>query len=271
MSTHLEAELLDAYATGQIDAPHAFSVEAHVVGCAQCQAAIGELVDRSRLERVFTDVRDQLDAPRAGAIETLLRWLRVPEHLARLLAGTPSLSLSWLGAVALALSFGVLAAYAGERGVLMFLCLAALLPVAGVAASFSPGVDRSYEIAAAAPFSSVHLLLLRTAAVLPTTIAMAGVAALALPGVGWSAAAWLLPSLALTLASLALATFVSALIAFVSISSAWLAAVLLTAAASADRLAIFDATAQLAFIALGACAAVVLASRHDRLDVRRTL
>lgn len=44
-------------------------------------------------------------------------------------------------------------------------------------------------------------MLLRSAAVLATTIAVMGLAALLLPGADWTAAAWILPSLALTVAS----------------------------------------------------------------------
>lgn len=270
MSTHVEPGLLAAYAAGEVDAAHAFSVEAHVVECPACQGAVGRLVDGGRLARVLADVEDRLDAPRPGAIEMILRRLHVPEHLARLLAATPALSLSWLGAVVLALTFAVVAAHNGERGLLMFLCLAALLPVAGVAASFSGGLDPTHEIGVAAPFSSVHLLLIRAAAVLPTTIATAALAAFALPGVGWSAAAWLLPSLALTLASLALATYIPALTAFVAVSTAWVTAVVVSGVSAEDRLAVFDGGAQLAFLALAACAAVVLARRRDQLDVRGT-
>ena len=269
--THVDPRLLSAYAADDIDPAHAFSIEAHVVQCTVCQAAVGQLVDRARMDRVLADIDDHLDAPRVGVIENGLRRLRVPEHLARLLAATPSLSLSWLAAVALTLGFAAVAAHHGERGLLLFLCLAALVPLAGVAASFARGLDPTYEIGVAAPFSSVHLLLLRASAVLPITIAMVGLAALALPGVGWSAAAWLLPSLALTLTSLALATYLPALTAFAAVTTAWLATVVFSAAASSDRLAAFDGTAQLAFVALGAAAALVLARRHDHLDTQRTL
>ena len=99
---------------------------------------------------------------------------------------------------------------------------------------------------------------------------MAGLAAVAIPGYGWTAAAWLLPSLALTLASLALATYIPALTAFVAVSGAWLAAVALSALYTGDRLAGFAGDAQLTVVALGAGAALVLALRFDQLDMRRT-
>jgi hypothetical protein len=270
MNPHVEAELLAAYASGDVDGAHAFSIEAHVVDCADCQAAIGRVVARERLQRVWADIEDRLDAPRVGPVEVVLARLGVPGHLARLLAATPSLSVSWLSAVAVTLGFAVIAAHESERGLLVFLCVAALLPLAGVAAAFGRGLDPTFELAVAAPFSSVRLLLLRTAAVLPTTIALAGLAALALPGVGWTAAAWLLPSLGLTVMSLALATYMAPLSAFGAVATAWLVIVVVSAVDSGDRLAAFDGAAQIAFVGLAAGAAIVLAFRQDRLELGRT-
>ena len=271
MSTHVDGRLLRAYALGEIDVARAFSVEAHVVCCAVCQAALAPFVEDARLQRVLAGVEDELDAPSVGVVEGALRRLRIRPDIARLLAATPSLSLSWLSAVALALSFAVLAAREGERGMLVFLCLAALLPVAGVAASFWRALDPTFEIAVAAPFSSVRLLLLRAAAVLATTTAMAGLAAASLPGVGWGAVAWAVPSLALTLSSLALATYIPALPAFVAVTTVWLATIVAGAATSEDLLAAFGRPTQFAFVAVGAGAALVLGRRLDHLDPQRNL
>ena len=271
MSPHVEPELLAAYAGGEVDGAHAYSVEAHIAGCAHCQAAIGRIVGSTHLRRGWADIEDRLDAPRQGVLESVLLAVGVPQHLTRLLGATRSLSGSWLGAVALALAFAVVAAQEGERGTLLFLCVAALLPLAGVAAAFGRGLDPAFEVAVAAPFSGVRLLLLRTAAVLPATIALAGLAALALPDLGWTAAAWLLPSLGLTVVSLALATFIAPLRAFVAVTVTWLTIVGLTAVESGDRLAAFDgAPQQLVFAALAVSAAIVVAIRHDRLDLGGT-
>ncbi|CAA9471021.1 MAG: hypothetical protein AVDCRST_MAG67-29 [uncultured Solirubrobacteraceae bacterium] len=271
MSTHVEPRMLEAYAAGDVDAAHAFSIEAHVVECADCQSTISQAVSPARLARVWSDVEDRLDAPRAGPVEAVLTRIGVPGHLARLLAATPSLTLSWLAAVIVVLACGVLLAQQGERGLLVFLCVAALLPLAGVAAAFGRGLDPVYELAVAAPLSSVRLLLIRAAAVLSVTIALAGAAALTLPGLGWSAAAWLLPSLGLTVTSLALCTYVAPLTAFGTVSTAWIAVVLFGALASQDRLAAFGMGAQATFVLLACCATVVLVLRHDHLELGRTL
>ena len=179
---------------------------------------------------------------------------------------TPSLSVSWLGAVAVALAVAVVAAQHGERGLLLFLCVAALLPLAGVAVAFGQGLDPAHEVAVAAPFSSVRLVLLRAAVVLPATIGLAGLAALALPGVGWSAAAWLLPALGLTALSLGLATFIAPARAFACVTGVWLALVALSQVQPDDRLVAFGPAAQAAFAVLAASAVIVLAVRRDHLN-----
>lgn len=271
MTWHVEAGLLAEYATGAVDPAHAFSVEAHLIDCEHCRAALAPLAETPRLERVWLDVEDRLDVPAAGPVELVLRRLGVGDHWARLLAATPSLTLSWLASIALALGFATVAARHGERGLLLFLCVAALLPVAGVAAAFGPALNPTYEVGLAAPLSSVRLLLVRCTAVLVTTVALAGAAALALPGVGWTAVAWLLPSLGLTASSLALATYVAPMTAVATIAGVWIAGAIAAAAAPGDRLAAFQAGAQLAFAVLIVLATAVLLRRSDRLDRARAL
>jgi hypothetical protein len=263
---HVDDELLAAYARGDVDAAHAYSVEAHVVECAACQAAVATLVAPARLEANWLDVVDALDAPRPGPVEALLTRVGVPSHLARLLAATPSLTVSWLGAVAIALAVAVLGAHHGDRGVAVFLCLAALAPVAGVAATFTRGIDPTHELSLAAPTSSVRLLLLRTVAVVSATLVLTAIAAVTLPGLGWTAAAWLVPALGLTLASLALATYLAPPTAFGLVAGVWVAAVIASAAKPGDALVAFDGAVQLAFALISAAAALVLVQRRQALD-----
>ena len=271
MSWHVDPTALAAYAGGESDVADAFSIEAHLLACDGCNAAVAPMVAPARLEAAWEEIVDRLDAPRPGPVERALRRAGLPEHLARLLAATPSLTVSWLVAVALALAFAVVAAHHGDRGVLLFECLAALLPVAGVAAAFGPGLDPAYEVGVAAPFSSARLLLIRAAAVLVATTLLAGLAAVALPGEGWTEVAWLLPSLALTSISLALATYISPRTAFAAVTTAWLAIAAASAAGSGDQLAAFRGGAQIAFLALAAVATAVLVHHRDRLDLGRGL
>lgn len=271
MSWHVETETLAAYARATIDEVSAFSVEAHLLSCADCRDRVGALVDPGRLERVWTEIEELVDAPSRGPVERLLLRLGLSEHLARLLAATPSLTLSWLGAVALALTFAVVAAYESERGLLVFLALAPLLPLAGVAAAYGPGLDPTYEIGLASPLRSFRLLLIRAAAVLATTTLLAAVASLALPQLDWRVAAWLLPALALTTLSLALATYVPPLWASGALAFLWIAVVTLTATAGDDRFAAFRAPVQLVFLVTTLAAAAVVVRRREAFETRSDL
>lgn len=269
MSWHVPSIVLSRYAQGEIDPVQAYSVEAHLPSCAQCTAQIAALTDGARLARAWDEIEERLDAPRRGPIEAALGRLGVPEHLARLLGATPALRLSWLLACAFTLGFAVWAA--GRRpddGIVLFLVLAPLLPLAGVAAAFGPDVDPTYEIGLAAPLRSFALLLIRALAVLATTTVMAGIAALALPGLHPSAAAWLAPALGLTLAGLALTTRMSAPVACGSLALLWVLAVVIGWRVTQEPLLVFGPTGQIACALLAAAGALVLARNNDRFDRR---
>jgi hypothetical protein len=170
----------------------------------------------------------------------------------------------------------VVAAHGSSGGPLLFLLLAPLLPVTGVAAAYGPGIDPTHELALAAPMSGFRLLLLRATAVLAGTTALAAVAAVALPPLGWLAAAWLLPALGLTLASLALATAMHPTAAAGAVAGAWVGAVLATQWAAVRHLreplngpvgsVLFHPIGQLAILAVAVLAALLIARRHDRFD-----
>jgi hypothetical protein len=267
MTGHVPARMLAEYATGDIDVPHAFSVEAHLVECGECRDGLRAHVGRPRLDRVWLELEDVLDRPAEGPVERVLGRLGVPGHLARLLVVTPSLRLAWLTAVVVSLGFAVAAAHEGPRGVLLFLVVAALLPPLGVAAAFAPALDPAHEVALAAPFSTLRLLLVRAVAVLVVTLLIVGAAALALPEVGWTSAAWLLPSLALTASALALSTYLPPLVAVGVVLGSWVAGGILAAVSAEDRLAAFHGGAQIGFACLAAAAAALALRRRDRLDV----
>ena len=272
-SWHAGSDLLERYVASVLDDVRAASIEAHLIGCSSCREALARTSHSlwgGSLERAWEGVEDHLDPVRRGVIERLLTRSGVPEHISRVLAATRSLRLSWFAAMAAVLAFAVLAAHAGAAGLLLFLVVAPLVPLASVAAAYGPGVDPTYEVGLAAPMPSSRLLLLRSTAVLAASLALAAVASLALPHLGWWAVAWLLPSLGLTLASLALSTFVGPVPAAVAITSGWVLAVLATEFASSASLAAFRGTGQIAFLAIAAGSAAVLAGRRQSLERRRT-
>lgn len=275
MTWHPPSEVLEAYGSGRLSASQVWSVEAHVTGCQQCHQALGsQLGDPERLEAIWDGVIDRIDAPRPRLIERFLVAVGVPEHLARLLGATPSLTVPWLVAVAAVLGFGLVMAWnsAGgspldaRAGLFVFLLVAPLVPLAGVAVAFGPVVDPAYEVAVATPFHGFRLLLIRTVAVVSTSMAMALVAALALPGAGLMTAAWIVPSLALAGVALALSTFISPLIAGALSSMLWIVTVSL-AEAGPNTLVAFGWGGQLVAVAVLSAAAVLVLLRRDAFEI----
>lgn len=269
---HADAALLAHYAADELDDARAYSVEAHLMACETCRTALGPAVSAARLDAMWAEVADRVDAPRPGIVERGLVWLGVREHAARLLAATPSLRLSWFAAEALVLGFAVLTAdrAAGSPeanlATLLFLMTAAILPVAGIAVTFGPKVDPTYEVGTAAPMRGYRLLLVRATAVLVTSLALTSAAALALPGLGWTTAAWLLPSLGLTFGTLALSTYLQPLRAAAGVGLTWVSIAWISAAVRPDALAVFRTGGQAAFLLVIAVSAWVLAHRRETFE-----
>ncbi|MGZ8615415.1 MAG: zf-HC2 domain-containing protein [Actinomycetota bacterium] len=270
---HADPTVLTAYAEGALDDVRASSLEAHLLTCNRCRDGVATSMPADAIDRAWGDIVDAIDTPHRTILERLLFALRVPEHLARLLVATPSLRMSWLVAEALALGFAVIAANGvtgrdEELVLFLFLVVAALLPVAGVAVAFGPGVDPTYEIGVAAPMRADRLLLIRAAAVLATSTSITALAALALPGLDAIAAAWLLPALGLTVATLALGTWVRPLVAAASVALTWVLLAAAAAVSTQDRLAAFRPAGQVACLAVVAASAAVLAHRHTLYEGR---
>jgi anti-sigma factor RsiW len=278
---HVEESLLSRYVDGTVPDAAAFSVEAHLTTCERCRRLVAATVDPSRTAVLWDEIVDTIDQPAAGPIERLLRRVGLPEHLARLLAATPSLRGAWFGAVALTLALAVAAAHLAPGDGAAFLLLAPLLPVAGVALAYGRAFDPVAEVAMAAPVSGMRLVVLRTIAVVGSTVALALVASALLPDPGWSAVLWLLPAVAMSLATIALGTRIDLLQAAAVVTTAWLgttaASVWLAMGRGADLhhaaqdVFAFRPGGQLLFAGLLAVALATVAARHDTFDIRSEL
>jgi hypothetical protein len=267
---HLSGDLRDRYLAGRLDPVAVMSVEVHLNHCGRCRAAFP--ADADWLARSWDRVFATVTAPRLTMIERGLRRAGVPEHLARLLAATPTLGRAWLAAVVAVLGVAVLFSYASHPvasepvRLLPFLLVAPVLPVAGIALAYGPLVDPAHELLAATPVAGARLLLLRAGAVLAVSLVPAGLATPLLPGPPLVGIAWLLPALSLTVACLALATRMPVLPAAGGLATAWAAAVLLAGALSGERLLAFGPAAQLAYLGAGAVLALVVYFRRRHLD-----
>ncbi|GAA3822714.1 zf-HC2 domain-containing protein [Streptomyces chiangmaiensis] len=262
---HADTDDLRAYAHGELQAPRLWSVDTHLVACATCRDALAEVGDPLAMHIGWERLDAELDAPRPGAVEGLLMRIGVADHTARLLAATPVLRTSWLGAVLLVLAMTVASVYTSDSPAL-FLALAPLLPLAGVALSYGPALDPTHELAVVAPLHGFRLLMTRTVAVLVASLGLNGLATLAIPGYGLRALAWLLPALALTATGLALTARLGPVLAPALVSGGWVALLVVAKATANGMLAPFTGLGQGAAAAIAVIAAVVLHRVRDRFD-----
>lgn len=269
MSWHVPIGALRSYESGAISPTEQLSIEAHLTSCSSCRSDLAGLVDGAVLRRTWDAIAAETSAPRAGLIERFVLALGISDHSARLVAATPSLRRSWLLAVAAVLTLSVLVANGARGGYLFFLAIAPLLPIAGIAAAFGPGIDPTYEIGLAAPMRSFRLLLVRALGVLVSTVALAAIAALFLPALDWRAAAWLLPSLALAATCLALATIVQPLRAAMIVAGVWVTVVVVATRGVTGEAAartVFGEQLQIVVVIVGICSGLVLVARREELE-----
>ncbi|MFC5674647.1 zf-HC2 domain-containing protein [Streptomyces incanus] len=275
---HVPAEDLRAYARGELAAPMLWSADTHLTACAHCRGVLAEAGDPVALDAGWERLDAELDAPRPGFLESLLLRLGVADHTVRLLAATPILRRSWLGAVVAVLLLTVVAGRFGAAtgsptgSPNLFLALAPLLPLLGVALSYGPALDPTYEMAVVAPMHGFRLLMIRTVAVLGAVLALNGLATLALPWYGAAALAWLLPALALSASGLALTARLGPVLAPSLVGGGWIALLLVARTgreAVTDPLAPFTAAGQGVSALVAVLAAGLLFLFRDRFDLSR--
>jgi hypothetical protein len=240
---HLDADLADRYSEGRVGHVLAASVEQHLTACGDCRGMIH--ADPSRLDAVWDEVLDLVEAPHVGFVERAVRRLGASEPTARLLAATPSLRGAWLTGVVVVIGLALVAAHVSPRGFEIFMALAPVLPMLGVAWSFGPQADPTLEIAAASPYSLVRLLLARTSFVVGTTLLPTAVAGFFVPGQGWPTIGWLLPSLAMCSVVLATAQRFEPHLSAAGLSAAWIAVIVWSAVRDTVLLSDHGLTVQL--------------------------
>lgn len=266
MTWHVDQQDLRAYAQGELAPPMLWSADTHLGACAHCREVLASVSDPVALDAGWERLDAELDAPKRGLFEGLLVRLGVADHTARLLAATPVLRRSWLAAVVFVLVTTVGAVYSANSPTL-FLALAPLLPLAGVALAYGPALDPTYEMAVVSPVHGFRLLMIRTVAVLTTVLGLNGLATLALPTYGLRALAWLLPALALTATGLALIPRLGPVLAPSLVGGVWVALLVVADASGDGPLVPFTAVGQGAAAAVAALAVGLLYLARDRFDV----
>jgi hypothetical protein len=226
-------------------------------------------IDQTRIDRNWRAVIVELDAPVPGRIERLLRRVGLPARITRLVVATPALRRAWFVATGLAMLIGLASADAARPRDDLFalLLVAPLVPVLGVSLAYGAEADPAHEMAMATPMRGLRLILTRAAAVLGFSTFWLLIAAVLAPGDQPMAFAWLLPSLGLTGATVALMTVFRPRRAAALTALAWIVGVSLISAGTSDPLAPFGPGGQLGMVLLAAVALAVAVSRRDRFDV----
>jgi hypothetical protein len=259
MSAHVLPTDLRAWVFGEADGVVSMSVEQHVMHCPECQRDVADALTEPPapgvtqttpagappdLALVWRGVRDTLEVPRVSFLERLLSRLGLPPADAMLVAAAPALRGSWICAVALAVAFavgGAVSARTGSSGV--FLVLAPLVPVVGVAVAFGPEAGPALEQESSAPYPLVRLVIRRTGAVLLAALPVVVVGQLLFPQhVAWL---WLLPALGFTATVLGLSSWFGPWRPAVAVSVLWV-----MATASAARVATVSALLAPRFLVL---------------------
>jgi signal transduction histidine kinase len=204
--------------------------------------------------------------PAVPWLERVCARMGMPPYVAGIVSATPSLRLPWLAAAAAVALFAAIGASADPDRALLFLVIAPVVPLAGVAAAYGPWSDPMFETVRSTPVSGFTVVLARSVAVVVTAVAVLALASLVAPvSVAWSWA-WVLPALALSLSSLVLSTFTAPLIASAIVAGAWCVA-LASVAVLGDPFALFRGPAQLVFLAVAIAASLVVTRRRERFDV----
>ncbi|MCS0639804.1 zf-HC2 domain-containing protein [Streptomyces sp. LP05-1] len=217
-------------AVGEPDAPadELWALEAHLEACRVCRDRLSVVVP-ARAPAVATLVGTVWSGlePRLTATSQAPRRRRLGVRLPVRLSGwlTPVM-VPWLAMAAsvtvIALLLDLFGTGGGTGRVPLVLLLAPVLPVLGVAASWSRGLDPAYELTASVPGAGLPLVLRRTASVLAVLVP-----ALLVGGwvTGVMVAQWLLPCLTFTSATLALGGLVGVTRAAVALVAVWAAVI----------------------------------------------
>ncbi|GGN45065.1 zf-HC2 domain-containing protein [Streptomyces fuscichromogenes] len=221
---HASKRIIEGYARGGagLCADEVWAVEAHLELCRVCRDRLSAAVRAgvpaaaSLVDTVWSGLE-----PRLAVTATMPRRRRRPAPLSRWM--TPAM-VPWLAMVVVVTLLALLLDLSGTGSgkVSWVLLFAPVLPVLGVAASWSRGLDPAYELTASVPRAGLHLVLRRTASVLAVVVPVLLVGGWA---TGVMVAQWLLPCLAFTSTTLALGGVVGVTRAAVVLAAVWAAVV----------------------------------------------
>jgi hypothetical protein len=202
-SWHVDVELIDRFVRNeQLDSVTAASIEQHVATCPRCQQSVSDRTSPDVLDRVWSQVVDDVDEAESGRLQRWLVRAGVEPGPVRLLGATAGLRVTVVSAVALVVAVVAWASRAADAGG-VYLALAPVVPTGLVAISFALNADPAGECGVATPVFGLPLLLQRAFAVEVLALAVLGAGSIFVPFDGARAFAWLLPATALSTATIA--------------------------------------------------------------------
>ncbi len=223
----------------------------------------------ARMEANFAAISAEIDAPRQGWLARILKRLGADDRIVPLVTATPALRRSWLAAVAVALLFALNAASGsaaeGTDRIVIFLTIAPLVPLLGVALAFGPAVDPTHEVAVAAPMDGFRLFLVRAVTVFVASTGILLIGSLLVPTGGAARIGWLLPAIATTVVAMAATTRVDARAAAGAVAAAWVVLVVVVSQIT-DPGAMFGPITQVTSVAVASGAIGVFLKRRRQLD-----
>jgi hypothetical protein len=269
MSWHVDAPVWEAYAEGRLDPAAELSVESHLTGCPNCQAAARSQVSPAAVGEVWTQVRHTISAPALTLPQRAMRRLGVPSDDVAVVSAADAFMVPWAVAIGFAVVSACVVGLAGlgpaSRDA-AFLSLAPLVPVLAVVASYD-ALDPLREVVAATPYSKLRLALLRVTATLAVAVPATMAIGFVVPDLDDPALVWLAPSLGLTFAALVLLTWFEAWVTGALVASAWVTVMALLRAG--DRVdALTTPAAQIAFVLGAGALALALVLRTSTLRLQ---
>lgn len=260
---HPDAVLIRRYTIGDphLDEVSQWSLEAHLEACAECRAQQADLLRSADTNGVLTTGRDVLDRV-ALALDERIATGPAPVPVGRRWAARRRWAV-WSLFPWVAMTIGVLLAalalsHVAPHRPSLVLLIAPVLPLLGVAGTWSQRADPAWELIAGSPRMGLWLLLRRTAAVLVVVIPLLLVAGWA---GGLSPALWLLPCLGLVVTTLALGERFGLVPAAAGIWAVWTLTVLVPSLVTAQVPVVLEASAAPGWAALILLAAGTIAAR----------
>ena len=259
-SWHVDPEALQGWVDGVAGPLTSVSVEQHVQHCAHCQAAVTDLLPDT-LRSSWDDVLTAVEVPHPGWVQRILLRLGLSHSDSLIIASGPTVRVPWILGTIGVLCFVLLATiYADINAPGLFLLVAPLIPVAGVAVAYGPASDPSFEAVLTSPYPMVRLALLRTVSVLTTSVPLVIGAGLLLPTSALVAVAWLLPAAGFVAVVLTASNWVEPSYAAVTVGAGWFAAVV-WATRVGDPTAVLAPAALAIYLAMLAVAVLTMLHR----------